>query len=728
MALSPYSADEARFLFEISGIELKVLDFTASERVSMPFDVQLTLGSDEEIDFDDVVGKPAWLTILGAEKERYFHGIVNRFVQTGIRGRFILYSASLVPTIWLLSLEQDCRIFQNMKVENIVAQILDESGITSDLFDFRLKETYTERAYCVQYRETDLNFISRLLEEEGIFYFFEHTIDNHRLIFADSTVCYQPIEGEKNAEGKTEIQFQPSGGLVQDEEVVVSFIYSKQIRSGKVTLKDFNFTKPALDLTAKEEDESYKEREIYDYPGEYYDEERGKTLSKIYLQEAIRFTEKAEGRSDCPHFVPGFTFTLIEHDRDEFNNEFFLVDVVHSGSQPQVLEEDAGAGGFSYANQFFGVPATVTFRPGRITPKPIVEGVQTAIVVGPSGEEIYTDEHGRVKVQFHWDREGQNDEKSSCWIRVSQVWAGVGWGAMFIPRIDHEVVVDFVEGDPDRPLITGRVYHGTNTPPYTLPDEKTKSTIKSDSSIGGGGSNEFRFEDKKDSEEIYLHGQKDWTIAIENDKNQTIGNNETLSVGVEKSDSIGANKSISVGANHTESIGANMSLTVGSNKSETVSIASTETVGAAKALTIGAAYQVSVGAAMNETVGGAKMEEVGAYRMESVGGKKTEKIGGEKNLSTGKDYSIAVGKNMGIAVKEKGSLSVKNELDIGTEKSLTIKAKESILIQSDKDITIKAGKAQLILKKDGKVDIKGNKINIKGSGDVKIKGSKVSIN
>jgi len=729
MFLGP-KASEAQFLFEIAGKELGIMAFTAREEMSTPFQVELTLASEEDINFDAVVSKEALLTISGNGIDRYFHGIINEFTQSGTQGRFHLYQATMVPSLWLLSLEQDCRIFQNKTVQDIVKQILEDAGITTDRFDFRLQNPPQPREYCVQYRETDFNFISRLLEEEGIFYFFEHGKDKHLLVFGDGAVNYQPIQGEAS------VVFRPADAMVPEEESVNSFVLSRQIRSGKFTLKDFNFQKPSLDLTAQKQASSFPKLEIYDYPGEYLEQSRGKKLADIRLQEAVTFTDSADGNSVCPRLTPGFTFKLADHERENFNQEYLLVEVMHTGSQPQTLEERAGTGGASYSNQFLCIPASVTFRPGRNTPKPVVEGVQTAIVTGPGGEEIYTDEHGRVKVQFHWDREGAKDEKSSCWIRVSQAWAGAGWGAVYIPRIGQEVIIDFIEGDPDRPIITGRVYHGTNKPPYDLPGEKTKSTIKSDSSIGGGGSNEFRFEDKKGEEEIFLHGQKDWTIVIENDKNQdvlhdetlTVSNDRTKSVGNNQSETIGANKNIQVGANHTESIGANMSLTVGSNKSETVSVASAESVGAAKALTIGAAYQVTVGAAMNETVGGAKAEEVGAYKAEVVGGNKTEKIGGNKKLSTGGDFSIAVGKNLGIAVEDKGSASFKKDLDIETEKTLTIKAKESILIQSDKDITLKAGKAQIILKKDGKVDIKGGKVNVKGSSDVKIKGAKVGIN
>ena len=707
-------ASEAEFLFEISGTELRVADFTAHEKISSPYEVNLNLASEDEINFDDVIGKEAFLRIVSDEADRYFHGIINQFMQTGSRGRFSLYQARMVPALWLLSLEQDCRIFQNKNVQDIVKQILQDGGIPSDRFAFRLQNQYQAKEYCVQYRESDLNFVSRLLEEEGIFYFFEHAKDKHLLVCGDSSANYQPIQGEPK------VVFRPPDAIVPGEEFVHSFAFSRQIQSGKVTLRDFNFEKPSLDLTAQHQGDSFKKLEVYDYPGEYSEEGRGNKLAEIRLQEAVMFKDTAEGQSVCPRFTPGFAFELSDHERGEFNQEYLLVQALHTGSQPQVLEERADVGGSRYSNQFLGIPSSVTIRPERNTPKPIVEGIQTAIVVGPSGEEIYTDEHGRVKVQFHWDREGKKDEKSSCWIRVSQAWAGAGWGAMYIPRIGHEVIVDFVEGDPDRPIITGRVYHGTNNPPYSLPDEKTKSTIKSDSSLGGGGSNEIRFEDKKGEEEIYLHGQKNWTIMIENDKNQDVLNNESLtvasnrtkSVGNDQSETIGANKTIQVGANHTETIGANMSVTVASNKSETVGVASNETIGAAKALTIGAGYQVSVGAAMNETVGAAKAEEIGAAKTVAVGANSSENVGANKSVNAGKDVSIQSGKKM--------ALTAGDDFAIAGDKKGIIDIKDQLVI--------KCGNASISLKKNGDIVIKGKNINVKGSGDIKIKGSKIGEN
>ena len=381
------------------------------------------------------------------------------------------------------------------------------------------------------------------------------------------------------------------------------------------------------------------------------------------------------------------------------SKDFILTSVSHNLTQS--VEE---GGESDYGNSFTCIPAVIPFRPPRVTPKPVVQGTQTAIVSGPSGEEIYTDKHGRVKVQFHWDRLGKRDDSSSCWIRVGQVWAGAGWGALYIPRIGQEVIVDFIEGDPDRPLITGSVYHAVNKPPYPLPSDKTKSTIKSNSSHGGGGFNELRFEDKKGSEEIYLHGQKEWTIKILNDKNQTVGHDETLDVGNNRTKSvkkdqiekIGDNKTITVGKNHTESIGENAAIDIG--KDETVSV--------------GQNSSVSIG--KNQTV------SVGQNTSMSIGKNFSEDVGEASDTSVGKSMSIVVGKNSTTSVAE----------------NMTIDVGKKLNITAADQITLTTGDASITMKKDGTITIKGKditlsgsgKINVKASGDLILKGSKISQN
>ncbi|MEW6290751.1 MAG: type VI secretion system tip protein TssI/VgrG [Thermodesulfobacteriota bacterium] len=668
------------------------------EGISSLFSFELELLSERHnINFANIVGENVTLSIYLADgSQRYFNGIISRFShgrgggESGTDTRFSSYNATMVPWLWLLTRTADSRIFQNKNAPEIIEQVFSDQGFSD--YSLRLHGSYEPRDYAVQYRETDFNFISRLMEEEGIHYFFEHEKGKHVLVLADSPADNKPCP--QQAEARYEI----TGSGLEQEDVLTHLEVTKEIRAGKYCMRDFNFKTPGTDLEVSVNSRLQLgpgEREIYDFPGDYSMRNTGDRLANIRMEEEEAQITSIRGGSRCRSFNSGYRFRLQDYFRDDMNQkEFLLTRIIHDVKQGSYGSSTAGdQGGMqAYTNTFECIPHEIPFRPLRLTAKPVVEGVQTAIVVGPSGEEIYTDEFGRVKVQFHWDREGKKDENSSCWIRVSQLWAGTGWGAMWIPRIGHEVIVDFVEGDPDRPIITGRVYHGSNMPPYKLPAEKTKSTIKSDSSKGGGGSNEFRFEDKKGGEEIFLHGQKDWNIVIENNKTQSVGVNEALSVGnnrtktvgVDQSETIGANKTIMVGANHTETIGANMTLAVGSNQTETIAINCAETIGVAKELTIGGLYQVSVGAAMNETVGAAKAVEVGA----------------SNTLLVGKDMSVKVAKNS------------------------THNAKK-ILIEADDEITIKTGKAIINMKKSGDITIQGKKITIKGSGDVVIKGSKI---
>lgn len=701
---------------------LLLTGFSGTEGISVPFSCELDLVSENHsIAFQDIIGKSVKVSVTLADGDkRFFNGIVSRFSQgrgggeAGGDPRFSYYTATMVPWLWLLTRTADSRIFQKLSVPDIVEKIFGEKGFSD--YKLSLDGSYEKRDYCVQYRETDFNFISRLLEDEGIFYFFEHEEGKHTLVLADVPDKHKPCPKQES------VRYQISAGGWLEEDVITELEWMQEIQAGKYTLSDYNFEIPATDLKVDAPGKQTLgpgEREIYDYPGEYDKRAQGERLANIRMQEQEASITTITGSSVCRVFTSGYRFDLLSYFREDMNEKSYVLTSVNHGATEPVGVSGQGSEA-SYTNSFTCIPFEVPYRPPRLTAKPVVEGAQTAIVVGPAGEEIYTDEHGRIKVQFHWDREGKKDENSSCWIRVSQLWAGSGWGAMYIPRIGHEVIVDFMEGDPDRPIVTGRVYHGTNTPPYSLPGEKTKSTIKSDSSLGGGGSNEFRFEDKKGEEEVYLHGQKDWTIAIDNDKNQTVGHDETLSVGnnrtkdvgVDQSETIGSNKTIQVGSNHTEQIGANMSLTVGSNKTETVSVNTAETIGAAKELTIGAAYQVTVGAAMNETVGAAKAEEIGAAKSVNVGGNSDENIGANKSLSAGKDVSIKSGKKM--------SLSAGDDFAVSGKKKGVIDIKDQL--------TIKVGKASITLKKNGDITIKGNNINMKGSGNVVIKGKKIMEN
>lgn len=542
----------AQFTFQVAGLdqELRVVGFTGTEALSQVFRFALELATeDPEIDFGAVVGKSARLTVYGDQGERHVHGMVSRFEQVADRGRFTIYHAELVPHLWLLAHRHRSRIFQQLSVPDIIKQILEELGFTSDRFRFVLQGTYEPRDYCVQYRESELAFISRLMEEEGIFYFFEHTEDGYVLVMADGAPAHGPIDGS------SEVLFHPPIGAVPTEEYVFRYCYAEEMRPGAVMLRDFDFKKPSLTLQSEKKADKDTALEIYDYPGEYIEPGRGDTLAKVRLEAFQTPRKMGRGSSVCRRFLPGYKFTLTDHPRTAFNREYVLTRVSHTASQPQVLEEFATGEGSTYANEFACLPSDVPFRPARVTPKPVVKGSQTAIVVGPKGEEIYTDEHGRVKVQFHWDREGEYNEKSSCWIRVSQGWAGVAWGSMYLPRIGQEVIVDFLEGDPDCPMITGRVYNGEATPPYKLPDEKTKSTVKSNSSKGGKGFNEIRFEDKKGEEQIFIHAEKNQDIRVKNDVFEWVGRDTHLIVKQDQYEQIENDRHETITRDHAEEIG-----------------------------------------------------------------------------------------------------------------------------------------------------------------------------
>ncbi|WP_318556901.1 type VI secretion system tip protein TssI/VgrG [Geobacter anodireducens] len=675
------------FQFEIPATRylLSVAGFTVDERISHPYDIHLTLATQNNVALDEVIDKEAVLSVDHQGGTRYFHGVVRKFTSLGTDGGYDLYHAHIVPALWFLSLEQDCRVFQFKNVQDIVAEILEESNITSDRYRFALSREDRLRKFCVQYRETDLNFVSRLLEEEGIFYFFEHYEDKHVIVFSDTNSGYLYMPG------KRQIPFNTNDGMVPGKESVFDFIYSRRVRPGKVSQRDYYYKHTNLDLTTQRQGKASAQREVYDFPGNYFNEERGTYLANVRLERLLVLGETAEGQSSCPRMMPGHEWELSGHD---YAGKYLPVAVIHHGAQPQVLGEHAGDGGFRYDNEFIAVPATVTVRPQIVADRPVIVGLQTAVVTGSSGEEIHADPDGylRVKVQFPWDRRGQKDGRTSCWVRVGQPWGGGGWGTQFLPRVGDEVLVTFLEGDPDRPMVIGSAYNSENQPPYALPASKTQSGIRTRSYPNGGTDNfhELRFEDKKGSEEIYLQSEKDWNILVKNDKGQTVGRDESLTVGnnrsktvgVDQSESVGVNKSIQVGANHNESIGANMTLSVGGFKNETVGINSLETIGGAKELAIGGLYQVAVGGVMNETVAGAKTEEVGLAKAVFVGNNMSENVKGDRTTNTNGNYTETISAKY---------YAKANEYIIEASK-ITLKAGSSSIVMDGSSITIKASK------------------------------------
>ncbi|WP_437675014.1 type VI secretion system Vgr family protein [Sorangium sp. So ce131] len=741
---------------QIDGLSapLRVVRYAGREAMSDAFEFELHVVTDDaQVAFADVIGRPAdFLFDEAVEGSRHARGLIRRFEYLHHHSRHATYRAILVPRAFRLTLRRNNRIFQGKTAPQIIEAVIGEAEI--EAHTLALSGSYATREYCVQYRETDWDFINRLMEEEGIFYYFEHGAEATKLVIADGPSVHNPIEGDPR------LKLRRDTGALAAGEHVSSLHYGEELRPGKITMRDYNFKTPKLSLEASSKAESDDDLEVYDYPGNYADPGAGKSMTARRLEALQAPRKTGEGHSNCARLTPGSKFTLDdgvgEALREDLAQEYLVTHVEHEGQDPRMVE---GGDVVAYSNRFWVVPATVPFRPAPRTPRPRIYGVQTAVVTGAAGEEIHTDEHGRIKVQFFWDRLGKGDENSSCWIRVKQPWAGPAWGHLFIPRVGQEVVVEFVEGDPDRPLCSGAVYHAANVPPYPLPAEKTKSTLKTESTVGGGGYNELRFEDLKGKEEIYLQGEKDWNILIKNDKNQTIGHDETLDVGNDQTihvghdrsktvdndqiENIGGNKTINVAKNHSETIQQNESITVAGNadltingtRSTTVVMAHVEKVGLAQTSTVGGAWAKNVGAAMALTVAGGKVESVGSTSRETVGGDKTTAVTGSYAVSVAQNHDVNVTKNMTVDIAENKTENVKKTVALIVGEKLKVEVGKAIItIDKSGDISVEGNK--ITVKGEGPIEVSGKKlkvesdgtIDIKGSGKITVKGSDVGIN
>jgi len=602
---------------------------SATEEISSLFSFEVELLHEEtevgykttSIDMNSILGQAVNIRIQQRDGTlRYLSGIVNQFSQGHRDTRFSYYYATIVPHVWLLTQISQSRIFQNKSVPDILRDVFQSFGVS-----YELQNKYKPRNYCVQYRETDFNFASRLMEEEGIYYYFEHWHGKHTMIVADTPLSH------RDCPSKSDI---PYFLKVAEEEDFISSIRKwrsgYKLQSGKVSFWDYHFQVPAnhLDVTHPSlfTVGDNKKLEIYDFPGGYarkYDgvtrdgtEDRPNKLQPVFddmtrqaeiVMESIDAQYRVvSGDSDCSSMTPGYRFTLTDHPNTDQNGQYVITSMTHEAEQnptyvsSEEIEEP-------YTNSFtciaYGKGAP-SFRPVRRAPKPVVQGSQTAIVVGLAGEEIYTDKYGRVKVQLHWDRQGQSNSDSSCWIRVAQAWAGHKWGMMFIPRIGMEVIVHFLEGDPDQPIITGCVYNPSTMPPYTLPDEKTKSTIKTDSTKGGNGFNEIRFEDKKGAEQIFVHGEKNIDVRVKKDSLEFLGNDRHLIIKNNQYEKVHKDKHRQIGGDENVKIDGSFSLKVGADVDEKVGAKYALDAGTEIHLKSGTNLTIETGTSLTLKVGG----------------------------------------------------------------------------------------------------------------------------
>ncbi|MGY3857019.1 type VI secretion system Vgr family protein [Aeromonas intestinalis] len=537
-----------------------VAEFALEEALSGPFQLRLELASPQpDVDFGAVLDQPCELLIwYNGELQRRVCGVVSDVGQGDSGFRRTRYQLLVQPALWRLGLRQNSRIFQAQKPDEILSILLQEHGITD--YAFALKNEHAKREYCVQYRETDLDFLNRLAAEEGLFYFHEFEAGKHRIVFADDAAAL--TQGP-------ELFFNLGNRSLEQGPYVRQFHYREAVRPSDVELKDYSFKTPAYGLSHKQRGtELEHQRDTYqhfDSPGRYKLDPSGKAFAQHRLDALRNDAVTGQGKSNCAALLPGQYFSLTEHPNGVFNADWQVVRISHVGQQPQALEEEGGSGPTVYHNEFGVVKASTTWRARIGSPeapfKPMVDGPQIATVVGPQGEEIYCDEHGRVKLQFPWDRYGSSNEQSSCWVRVSQGWAGGQYGMMAIPRIGHEVIVSFLEGDPDQPIITGRTYHATNRPPYELPANKTRTVLRTETHQGEGF-NELRFEDQAGKEEIYIHGQKDLNLLIENDTAWHIKHDEHRDIDNERITRIKANDHLTVNGEKRGHIKGDLSLTV----------------------------------------------------------------------------------------------------------------------------------------------------------------------
>jgi len=680
------------------------------------------LSEHDEFDLESLLGQRVGIELdLADGGVRHFDAFVTSFGQLGRLGELFRYRVELRPWLWFLTLTRDCRIYQKRTLPEILREVFEEHGFGD--YELRLARDYRKREYCVQYRESAFAFVSRLMEEEGIYYYFRHAPGEHTLVLCDHCGAHGPLNGGAR------IPFHPragEGGL-RGREGITGWEAGKRVCSGHYTHTDYDFTKPRAMLQAQAPlpgNHPHGRYEVFDYPGIYAQASEGEEYARNRVEELQAGHELLRGKGDARVLAVGGLFKLGEHPRGDQNREYLITQASYKlhgdayGSVPGREESPA------YQCEFSCMDSRESYRPARSTIKPVVKGPQTAVVVGRAGEEIHTDAYGRVKVQFHWDRYGKSNENSSCWVRVAQAWAGHYWGGMQIPRIGQEVIVDFLEGDPDRPIITGRVYNAEQMPPWTLPANQTQSGILSRSRSSKGGqistANAIRFEDKKGEEQLWLHAEKDQLTEVEHDEDKWVGNdrrktidgNETTTVHKNRTETVDQNETITVHQNRTETVDQNETITIHQNRTETVDQNETITIGANRAEEVGGDETIGIGGNRIVTVSGNKVETVIQAKAESI------TLG--KALSIGGAYQTTVVGAMNTSV---GLMQAE---EVGQSKQVLVKNKFTIRVGDE--FKVEVGKSALTLKSDGSILIEGKTIDLIASSAVKVNGKDVDIN
>ncbi|MGH0004677.1 type VI secretion system tip protein VgrG [Pseudovibrio ascidiaceicola] len=708
--------------------ELLVTGFSATERLNGLTQIQIELASyDNALDLHSLLDTPATLTIHHKyEGVRHLSGVIAEIARGNEGHHRTSYLLTLLPSLHRLAHGSDCRIFQKKSVPEIVKILLKEHGIEDVKWD--LTDIYATREYCVQYRESHLSFLDRITAEEGIWYYFTYGANGqHTLHFIDNPQIVSQLPDQPKLEYNA-----MAGGAVKGV-YCSSFVLREQLRATSFMQRDYSFKNPPYNQQHThqrgEDNGSAGDYALYEYPGRYKADGVGKPFTKHRLEAARVEATTGHGATNAIHLMAGHQFALTDHPNSDYNIKYHLLTVSHQGSQPQAVAEEAGSGTTTYSAGFEVMPARLPYRP-KLLKKPLVDGPQIAHVTGPEGEEIYCDEHGRVKVWFPWDRHGKKNDTSSCWIRVASNWAGASWGHIAIPRIGHEVIVDFLEGDPDQPIITGRTYHNNNKSPYQLPDHKTKMVIRSDSHKEDGY-NEISFEDDAGKQNIFTHAQKDQTIKVLNNRAKRIENNQV--------ESVGSNKSIEIGGNHQEKIGGSMNFTVGGGAGGAL-------LGMLGGIVAGGGADAKAGSSRMgngevTTFSGAIAAVGAAAEAAALGANGNFNAAGNHFREAGKDQQSSAGFLGGLlsrlmpvsgvvnTIIEKfrsETIGIAETKQIGAFKNTSVG--HSYTINVAEELVITVGKSRFIMKKDGSVRLLGDNLDITMSGAVQINGKTVDIN
>jgi type VI secretion system secreted protein VgrG len=712
------------------------------ESISQLFEFELTCSSEQRgLAPLDVLGQSFTVEFEIEGGTRHLNGQCVAFRSAGRSGRKHLYQATLRPGLWYASKRSDYRIFQHKTVVDIVKEVLAA-------YPFAVKwmtaASYSPWTYCVQYRETDLNFVMRLLEQEGLWFHFEHAAGEHTLVISDDIGLASPFPGY------ADIEFYPHDATVPDRDHLSFWADAGQVVSGKYVARDYNFIMPSADLQTLDVlpgAHPHAKYDIYDFPGEYQSLGEGDPFAKVRMEELHSGHLRAQCEGRARGVAPGRLFSLAKHAVGRYNREYLVLACDYSfadngyegGSDSGVVETHISAEVH---------PTDQPFRPARRTPKPLSNGPDSAVVTGPAGQEIHTDNHGRVKVQFHWDRYGKKDENSSCWIRVSHPWAGSGFGGVHIPRIGQEVIVDYLNGDPDQPLIVGRVYNTEQPHPWGLPASATQSGFLTRSTLGGSydNANALRFEDKKGEEQLWIHAEKNQDIEVENDethwvgrdrtktidrdetnhikrdRTETVDHNETITVHNDRTEEVDGFERITIHKDRTEEVDGHETISIHKNRTETVDGNESVTVHKSRSKTVDKNESDKIGKSWSIKVGKFKTETIGMASMQNVTLAKMVNVGGAYSLNVGMVMNTIVGMNRFEKTMKSHSVSA------GKEFSLNAGDGNSILRMDAESITFQVGESTLRLHKDGTVTMNGQRFEFEASGEIEILGKDIELN